>query len=118
MCGDVFGTVCVECATVRSSARIRDGRDLTGSTDAAVAFADQFPVSAGHTLIVPRRHVSRLEELEQTEWLDLFALVRRIALALTAVAGVDGVNVGFNSGAAAGQTCRARASARDPPTDG
>jgi len=85
-------------------ARIRDGRDLTGSTGAAVAFADQFPVSDRHTLIVPRRHVSRLEELEATEWLDLFALVRRIALALTAVAGVDGVNVGFNSGTAAGQT--------------
>ena len=39
-------------------ARIRDGRDLTASAGAAVAFADQFPVSDGHTLIVPRRHVS------------------------------------------------------------
>lgn len=55
-------------------------------------------------LIVPRRHISRLEDLELSEWLDLFALVKDVAGGLAVQPDIDGVNVGFNSGAAAGQT--------------
>ena len=73
-------------------------------TAAAVAFADEFPVSDEHMLVVPRRHVARIEGLSADEWTELFALVQRICQELAARPGVDGLNVGVNSGEAAGQT--------------
>jgi diadenosine tetraphosphate (Ap4A) HIT family hydrolase len=70
----------------------------------AVAFADRFPVADGHMLVVPRRHLPRLEDLPVSEWQDVFELVRETARELVASTDVDGVNVGVNSGAVAGQT--------------
>jgi diadenosine tetraphosphate (Ap4A) HIT family hydrolase len=76
-----------------------------GSGDSvAFAFPDRFPVSDGHMLVVPRRHIERLETLPAVEWTGLFALVHQICQEVAAQPGVDGVNVGVNSGEAAGQT--------------
>jgi diadenosine tetraphosphate (Ap4A) HIT family hydrolase len=83
-------------------ARIADG--VARSSQAAVAFADRFPVADGHTLVVPRRHVSRVEQLGASDWSNLFALVREVACDLAAQPDVEGVNIGANSGPAAGQT--------------
>lgn len=70
----------------------------------AISFPDAHPVSNGHLLVVPRRHVERIEELEDSDWLDLFALVRQEMQRLDSKADVQGVNLGVNSGSAAGQT--------------
>jgi diadenosine tetraphosphate (Ap4A) HIT family hydrolase len=72
----------------------------------ALAFAvrDAFPVSPGHTLVVPRRLVATwfdATRAEQHALLDLVEVVRR---ALDAERQPDGYNVGFNAGIAAGQT--------------
>lgn len=75
-------------------------RDLEAANEHAVAFADAFPVTAGHLLVVPRRHVERVEHLTDAEWSGVFGLVRALAVGLTA----EGLNIGVNSGAAAGQT--------------
>jgi diadenosine tetraphosphate (Ap4A) HIT family hydrolase len=84
--------------------RIADRDDLYGATEFAVAFPDGFPVSEGHTLVVPKRHVSRPEQLERAEWAGLFDLVREVTNELASLPGVEGVNIGVNSGEAAGQT--------------
>ncbi len=70
----------------------------------AISFPDAHPVSNGHLLVVPQRHVERIEELDESEWLDLFALVRQEMQRLATNADVQGVNLGVNSGPAAGQT--------------
>ncbi len=38
--------------------KLRDGEPLVASNDLAVALRDGYPVSEGHTLVVPRRHVA------------------------------------------------------------
>lgn len=55
-------------------------------------------------LVVPRRHVERVETLSPTEWQELFELVRQVAVEVSGRAGVDAFNIGVNSGEAAGQT--------------
>lgn len=72
--------------------------------ETAVAFKDAYPVSDGHVLVVPRRHLARVEDLEADEWTELFELVREVCRELCERDGVDGLNVGVNSGVAAGQT--------------
>jgi diadenosine tetraphosphate (Ap4A) HIT family hydrolase len=72
----------------------------------AFAIRDGFPVSLGHTLIVPRRMVSTWFEAtaaEKAAMVDLLEVVRR---RLDEEHQPDGYNVGFNAGEAAGQTVR------------
>lgn len=85
-------------------ARLDEGLQILHSNRAAACFADGFPLSDGHLLIVPRRHVARLEELDAEEWADVFDLVHLVCRTAASRGDVDGVNVGVNSGAAAGQT--------------
>ena len=77
---------------------------LVAENERAVAFLDEFPVSKGHTLVVPRDHVSRLEELEPTAWTELFDLVRHVAELAGLPQVIQGLNIGVNDGKAAGQT--------------
>ena len=84
--------------------RIAEGDEIIHACAAAVAFADAYPVSEGHVLVVPRRHLARVEDLGADEWAELFGLVREVCRELAERDGVDGVNVGVNSGVAAGQT--------------
>jgi len=78
--------------------------DWLASNDLAFAIRDRFPVSRGHTLVVPRRCVATYFEAHSAEKAALWALVDEVKAALDAELRPDGYNVGFNSGAAAGQT--------------
>ena len=46
--------------------------------DCAYAVVDIAPVSPGHGLIIPIRHVSRLEELNTHEWQSAGELLQRM----------------------------------------
>src|SRR5262249_60817184 len=76
----------------------------TASNSFAFAVRDAYPVSPGHTLVITRRVVddwfSATAE-EKTAVLDLADLVKK---QLDEELHPDGFNVGFNAGAAAGQT--------------
>ena len=81
-----------------------DRRRIVIESDHAIALPDAFPLSDGHTLVVPRRHVESVFALEPEEQADLWALVARVRRELVAENGPAGFNVGVNDGAAAGQT--------------
>ena len=70
----------------------------------AVAFADGYPVSPGHALIVPRRHVASLFDLTTEEAAALWSLVPAVRAAIELAHTPAGYNIGVNIGAAAGQT--------------
>jgi ATP adenylyltransferase len=66
---------------------------------------DRFPVSAHHSLIIPKRHVSSVSELSVSEMQDMFLLMARAKARIQEIdADVRGFNIGFNDGACAGQT--------------
>ena len=71
---------------------------------AAFAIADRFPVSPGHALIVPRRLIGSWWDATDEERDCMLALVDEIKRQLDAKFRPNGYNVGFNAGAAAGQT--------------
>jgi diadenosine tetraphosphate (Ap4A) HIT family hydrolase len=70
----------------------------------AVAFFDAFPLSPGHTLVVPRRHESDFFKLSETEEFALWRAVRAVHDRLDARYAPPGYNLGVNVGRAAGQT--------------
>ena len=70
-----------------------------------VLLNDKFPVSRGHTLLVPKRHVVDPFELGEDEIVEVQRLLRRLRVQLLQEdPTIQGFNVGFNSGEAAGQT--------------
>lgn len=85
-------------------AKASEGIAFVGESEVAVSFMDAFPVSEGHVLVVPRRHLARVEDLDPDEWAGVVVLVHRVSRELADQPGIDGLNVGVNSGVAAGQT--------------
>ena len=70
----------------------------------ALALRDGFPISPGHTLVIPRRHVASLADLNADEACALWALLGEARAQLDDAFKPDGYNVGVNDGVAAGQT--------------
>lgn len=70
----------------------------------AVVVRDAYPVSTGHTLIIPRRHIKSWFEVNQHEQHALLEMLAKAKAGLDAELHPDGYNIGINDGAAAGQT--------------
>ena len=64
----------------------------------------KYPVSDGHTLLIPKRHVATLFDLDEQERADLFTLLLEVREVLDREHNPDGYNIGVNTGRAAGQT--------------
>jgi diadenosine tetraphosphate (Ap4A) HIT family hydrolase len=79
-------------------------REMLESHSLAFAVADGFPISTGHSLIVPRRHVSSFFDLSAEERLAILELLTRVKRLLNTRYTPDGYNIGINDGQAAGQT--------------
>lgn len=77
---------------------------VVASNELAVAIRDGYPVSPGHTLVIPRRHVALLADVKPEEAKALWTLLADMRSRLDAEAKPDGFNVGVNDGRAAGQT--------------
>ena len=72
----------------------------------AIAMHDGFPISEGHTLVVPKRHVQSLFDLSDEEQHAIWSLVAAVRTKLVEDLKPDGLNVGLNDGQAAGQTIK------------
>jgi diadenosine tetraphosphate (Ap4A) HIT family hydrolase len=72
-------------------------------TDSAIAILDKFPVSPGHTLIIPGKHIGALLELPENDLNEIWLLVAHIRKLLIEKYKPDGFNIGINEGSAAGQ---------------
>ena len=69
------------------------------------AILDAFPVTPGHTLLIPYRHSPDFFALTPEEWSAALVLARRRADALRAAdPTITGFNFGINAGPDAGQT--------------
>jgi len=70
----------------------------------AFALFDNAPVTPGHMLLIPRRHVADWFETAPEERRDLLALADEARQWLLRERAPDGFNLGVNVGEAAGQT--------------
>ena len=70
----------------------------------SIAFYDTYPVSKGHLLIIPKRHIVDYFDLSPDEKTDIWHLVDKAKVYLDNKYAPDGYNVGININEAAGQT--------------
>ena len=78
--------------------------ELVSESATAVAFFDGYPVSKGHTLIIPKRHVANYFDLTDEEQQDLWHMVNHCKTILEKRFHPNGFNVGINVNQAAGQS--------------
>ena len=74
------------------------------SNQYGLVIKDGFPISPGHTLVIPRRHVRSFFDLEPEERDALMALLDEAKRRVQQAFKSDAYNIGINDGAAAGQT--------------
>ncbi|MFM1987180.1 MAG: hypothetical protein RJA99_137 [Pseudomonadota bacterium] len=77
---------------------------IVASNDLAIAIRDGYPISPGHTLIIPRRHVASIADTSSDELGSLWSLLAEARRGLDASLKPSGYNIGVNDGVAAGQT--------------
>lgn len=68
------------------------------------ALLDIYPVTKGHTLIIPKRHILKLEDLKVEEILDIFESYKKVKNGLEKFLKPEGFNFGLNLGEVAGQS--------------
>jgi histidine triad (HIT) family protein len=66
-----------------------------------VAFLDANPVSKGHTLVVPKKHVENIHESEGMDY--MWNAIFKVSNAVKAAFNPEGININQNNGALAGQ---------------
>jgi len=79
-------------------------KEQVGEIATCFAFRDKFPVSNGHSLVIPKRVVSNYFDLTFKEQSACWFLVNLVKAELQKTYNPDGFNIGINSGTAAGQT--------------
>lgn len=68
-----------------------------------VAFMDKYPITTGHTLVLPRKHHENIFTMDDEEIGRLFSTVSFLAKAIVKSLGANGLNLGQNNGRAAAQ---------------
>ncbi|EEB78416.1 putative histidine triad domain protein [marine gamma proteobacterium HTCC2148] len=82
-----------------------DAARIIASNELAYAIRDGFPVTEGHTLIIPKRHTENYFGLSEDEVLACDALIRELRDDLRERdPSIAGFNIGMNAGEVAGQT--------------
>ena len=82
-----------------------DRKRVITENNLAYAISDGFPVTEGHTLFIPKRHINDYFGLVQAEVNAINSLMIELKIMLQAKdSTIDGFNIGMNCGEAAGQT--------------
>jgi diadenosine tetraphosphate (Ap4A) HIT family hydrolase len=81
-----------------------DERKLLFESATAFSFYDKYPVSLGHSLVVPKRLVANYFELSLKEQTACWIMVNKVKQELQKVYNPNGFNVGININQEAGQT--------------
>ena len=94
--GKLTGMICPFCNV--------DAALIVLDNEVGIALRDAFPVTEGHTLVIPKKHVVSLFDLSGNEQAVLWQLAAEVRALLIEEFHPAGFNVGVNDGEAAGQT--------------
>jgi len=63
---------CIFCNIIKGKIHARK----IAETEKSLAFLDAFPLTKGHTLVIPKNHYMKIQEMSRDEYTDLFETVR------------------------------------------
>ncbi len=68
-----------------------------------IAILDKYPISIGHTLVIPKRHFERVNDISQADFCALYARVHALNRVITSRLNASASHISINDGAAANQ---------------
>ncbi len=72
-------------------------------SEKCLGFLDIFPISEGHTIIIPKNHYQTIEDIPEAELSELFKVVKQNAILIHNRLKIDGYNILQNNFRTAGQ---------------
>jgi histidine triad (HIT) family protein len=69
----------------------------------AVALLDAFPLAAGHTLVIPRSHYTKVQQMNEEDAMAVFEIVWKLAGAVETASQVNASTIAIHNGSEAGQ---------------
>lgn len=91
---------CIFCCAAASEANAENQVVFRGRF--AFVMLNRYPYTAGHLMIAPYEHVSRLSQASDAAADEMMSLARRSEVILYAIYNPEGLNIGMNLGEAAG----------------
>ncbi|MEM2160224.1 MAG: HIT family protein [Candidatus Nitrosotenuis sp.] len=88
---------CIFCKIVSGDVKTR----TITETERSLAFLDAFPLTKGHTLVIPKNHYKKVQEMTAEDSSDLFSLMYKILPKIDSLTGSTLIAV--HNGEAAGQ---------------
>ncbi|MEW6604293.1 MAG: HIT family protein [Thermoproteota archaeon] len=71
--------------------------------DRAVALLDAFPLAAGHTLVIPKSHYAKVQNMEAEDAMAVFEMTWKVISAVEAASEVPASTIAIHNGREAGQ---------------
>ncbi len=66
---------------------------IVAEDDKHIAFLDIFPVAEGHVLVVPKKEVDKIFDMEEQDYLELMRFARKVAKAMEKVFDVNRIGM-------------------------
>ena len=74
---------CIFCKIVNGEIKSR----LIMESKNSIAFLDAFPVTKGHTLVIPKTHYGKIQDMSQDDSVDLFRVVYEVVSKIDKITG-------------------------------
>ncbi|HXG07250.1 MAG TPA: HIT domain-containing protein [Nitrososphaera sp.] len=90
---------CVFCKIVAGKLPAR----VLVQNDRAMALLDAFPLAPGHTLVIPKSHYAKVQDMDEQDALAVFGITWKIAGAVEAASQAPASTIAIHNGREAGQ---------------
>lgn len=74
---------CIFCKIVNGEIKSR----LIMESKNSISFLDAFPVTKGHTLVIPKTHYGKIQDMSQDDSVDLFRVVYEVVSKIDKITG-------------------------------
>jgi histidine triad (HIT) family protein len=90
---------CVFCRIIAGKISAR----VIMENEKAMALLDAFPLSAGHTLVIPKLHYTKVQEMSEQDAMAVFEIIWKVAGAVETGSQVNASTIAIHNGSEAGQ---------------
>jgi histidine triad (HIT) family protein len=90
---------CVFCKIIAGKISAR----VIMENERAMAMLDAFPLAAGHTLVIPKLHYAKVQEMSEQDAMAVFEIIWKVASAVEAESQVNASTIAIHNGTEAGQ---------------
>ncbi len=90
---------CIFCKIAQKKIDVK----IIDENEKAIAFLDAFPLTSGHTLVIPKRHYEKLQEVEFDQVTPLFSLVHKLSAYVERGTDAQSTLIAIHNGKDAGQ---------------